>query len=141
VIVVGDPVFGSAVADAADFRPYLPAMHPMIGLAAQDGAPIAGVVYTDFTGHSLQMLAARFGTAPITRGFYRAIFDYPFRQLGCRKVFALVNAGNHRALQLDARLGFVVEAVVAGWYRGGTELVILGMTREQCRFVDGSRYR
>lgn len=134
MILAGHAWIGEQVAQATGFRPYLPEWHPSLGQLDRDGQLVAGVLYHEFTRAAVQMVAARFGSAPLRRDFFRAIFDYPFNQLGCAKVLALVKSTNRHALQLDLRLGFIVEARIADWYPDGDQM-ILGMTRERCRFI------
>ena len=131
-LVYNDPIIGSLVAKAAGFQPFLRDWHTSIGHV---GTQLnAGVIYVEYTGSSVQMIAARFTKQPLSRGFFRAIFDYPFNNLGCKKVLALVRSRNDRALRLDLHLGFRVEAVITDWYPGDDQ-VILAMTKDQCRWL------
>jgi len=71
---------------------------------------------------------------PISRAFIKHCFWYPFVQLKLNRVTGLVPASNKRALKFDLGLGFVYE----GLLRKGLpddDLIILGMTREECRFI------
>jgi RimJ/RimL family protein N-acetyltransferase len=72
----------------------------------------------------------------VTRRAISAVFEYPFYQLGVKKVLGFVNSENLKALSFDLRLGFEVEAIVNDVYERG-DLYILSMTREKCRWLRG----
>lgn len=98
----------------------------------EDGVITAGVLYDMFNGSSICMHVAI--EKPVTRGFTRIAFDYPFNQLKVRKVMGLVDSTNSKALRFDRHLGFVEEARIEGAGKTG-DLVILTMTRPQCRWI------
>lgn len=97
-----------------------------------DGALTAGVLYDMFNGRSICMHVAI--EKPVTREFTRTCFDYPFNQLKVHKVLGLVDSTNAAALRFDKHLGFVEEARIEGAGKTG-DLVILTMTRDQCRWI------
>ncbi len=97
-----------------------------------DGALTVGVVYDMFNGRSVCMHVA--AEKPVTRDFTRVCFDYPFNQLKVSKVLGLVDSTNDKAIRFDKHLGFVEEARVADAGRYG-DLLILSMTRQQCRWI------
>jgi L-amino acid N-acyltransferase YncA len=98
----------------------------------EDGAITAGVLYDMFNGRSICMHVAV--EKPVTRGFTRTAFDYPFNQLKVNKVIGLVDSTNAKALRFDKHLGFVEEARIEGAGKSG-DLIILTMTRQQCRWI------
>lgn len=106
-----------------------------IGLV-RDGEMVAGVLYDNCTGQSVQMhVAAVPGCRWMTREYLRVCFDYPFNQLKVKKVIGLVDSTNADALRFDRHLGFVAEGLIEDAGRFG-HLHILTMTRDQCRFLD-----
>lgn len=108
-----------------------------LGRVDEDGKLIGGVVFEDYNGNSVLMHCAGEG-AWINREFLRKTFGYAFDQLKVHKIIGLVDSTNERALTLDKHLGFVEEAVITGAGKCG-DLVILTMTRDQCRYL-ASRY-
>jgi len=105
-----------------------------IGLVRDDRL-IAGVLYDDFTGQSVQMHVASDGSRRwMNREFLRISFDYPFNQLKVKKVIGLVDSTNQAALDFDHNLGFVTEAIIKDAGKHG-DMHILSMTRGQCRFL------
>lgn len=105
-----------------------------IGLTRNDEL-IAGVMYDHFIGNSIRMHVASDGSKKwLNREFLRVCFDYPFRQLKVKKVLALIDSTNEASLKFSQHLGFVKEATLAECGRKG-DLVILSMTREQCKHL------
>jgi RimJ/RimL family protein N-acetyltransferase len=98
-----------------------------------NGEIIGGVLYDNYNGATIEMHCAGVGRW-LTRTFLNAVFDYPFNGIGVHKVVGLVDEANMAARKLDAHLGFVHEATIKDGAKGG-DLLILTMTREQCRFL------
>jgi len=96
------------------------------------GRLVAGASFRDWNGVSIEGQIA--ADRPLTRGFLFAIFDYPFRQLGARKIVATTSADHIRSIRLLRRLGFVEEACLRDAAPGG-DLIIYTMRREACRFL------
>lgn len=109
-----------------------------IGLE-KDGVLIAGVLFDNCNGRSVQMHVASDGTRRwMTREYLAVCFDYPFNQLKVKKIVGLVDSANTDAQRFDMALGFRHEATLKDAGRQG-DLLLLTMTREQCRFLD-ARY-
>lgn len=111
-----------------------------MGFVDDDGTVRWAVVYDNYeAGGSVQMHTAITDPKYVTRRAISAVFEYPFYQLGVKKVLGFVNSENLKALSLDLRLGFEVEAIVNDVYERG-DLYILSMTQEQCRWLRGKDY-
>lgn len=100
----------------------------------KDGELVAGVIFDNCTGRSVQMHVAGIGKRWLVREYLKVCFDYPFRQLGVCKIIGIVDSTNADALRFDRHLGFVEEAVIKDAGKHG-DLHILSMTRQQCRFI------
>ncbi len=112
---------------------HFPGSCHAIGLE-RDGGLIAGVLYDQFNGRAVQMHVAAVGRHWLNRSYLRICFDYPFNQMKVQKVVGLVDSTNADALRFDQHLGFVEEArlIDAG---SKADLIILTMTRQQCRWL------
>lgn len=108
-----------------------------IGLE-RDGELIGGVVFDHYNVQSIAMHVASSEENWLTRDFLRAVFGYPFGQLGVKKIIGLVDSNNHQARKFDENIGFQLEAVIKDAGRTG-DLLIYSMTLQQCRFL-GERY-
>ena len=105
------------------------------------GALVAGVIYNHFGGAGV---CAHIGAIPggrwMTRGFLHAMFDYPFGQLGKRRITALVSRKNRRARRFAENLGFKYEGTVRHALQTD-DLILYGMLREECRFLPRDEMR
>jgi RimJ/RimL family protein N-acetyltransferase len=108
-----------------------------IGLE-RDGHIVAGVLYQGHNGPNVLMHFSRQGSRHLlTRAFVCAAFMYPFQVLGCNRVTGLVRLDNLDAQRLDEHLGFVREGIMRQGARDGTDFILYGMLRRECRFLHG----
>lgn len=112
-----------------------PGVDTCISRTGAGGKLLGGVIYKEFTGASIQMHCAGFSPNWLARDLLWVVFDYPFAQLGCSKVFGPVPASNKRALSFDYKLGFKYVTTVPGVYLDG-DLVVLEMDRVDCRWLN-----
>jgi RimJ/RimL family protein N-acetyltransferase len=111
-----------------------------IGLADSSGSLLAGCVYQNYTKTDIHMhLAALPGKRWLCRAFLGEGFRYPFEQLNCRRVTGLVPGRNEVAQQFDEHLGFTLEGWVRHILPNGDDLLIYGMLREECRWLNVGR--
>ena len=114
-----------------------------------DGAPtlgvwkerlVAGVTYDRFNGQHCEVaIAAEPGAAWADRQTLRTLFAYPFLQLGAEALTVLVPSTNLPSLNLATKLGFEVEAIIRLAAHDGSDLVVLKMYRQQCRWIHGQQ--
>jgi RimJ/RimL family protein N-acetyltransferase len=104
----------------------------------RDGKIIAGVLYSDFCKTNIEMLIAAESPHWCHRRILRALFEYPFLQLGCARVTVLVPVGNEAALRLCRGLGFETEGYHPALFPDGVAGRSLGMLRERCRWIGGN---
>ena len=104
----------------------------------QDGKPIGGIVYYDYTGcNILAAIAVEDGRA-LSRRCLRAIFEYPFVQLDCLRMTALICSRNTKSVDFCERLGFKYE----GTLRRATptdDLLVFGLIKEECRWINSGK--
>lgn len=105
-----------------------------------DGELIAGVVFNLYTGPSIAMhVAAQPGRRWMTRDFLFRCFAYPFLQLQCNRITGFVRADNLDAQRFDEHLGFVREGVIRKGATDGTDFILYGMLKEECRWLEIKR--
>ena len=127
------------VADRIGCKMYL---GEYTALASVDNTGIiVGVIYNNFTSDSRNKIvdcqmhvASRPGAKWATRDFLFHAFNYPFNQMGCVRVTGPVKASNETALKFDKRLGFVEEGRLRK-AMDGEDLIILGMLKDECRWI------
>ena len=106
-----------------------------IGLT-ENGKLIAGVVFNIYTGPSICIhVAAEPGKRWMTRDFLFRTFAYPFIQLKCNRITGLVRVDNLEAQKFDEHLGFKKEGLLRKAASDGTDMILYGMLKEECRFL------
>lgn len=105
-----------------------------IGLE-KDGELVAGVLYDEWNKASIRMHVAAEGKNWLNRDYLWFCFHYPFEQLKVRKLIGVVASSNAQALKFDKHLGFVEEWRISEAHPEG-DLVVLTMTRQQCRYLE-----
>ena len=126
------PTVATWVANMADADPRL-----TVGAVGwlRDDDLTCGAFYENYTHRSITATIAVAPGAVVPKEFLRAIFHYPFVQLSCEKIVALIAENNWKSQNLVEKMGFVKEAVVADYYPEG-DLFIYSMTKQQCRFLE-----
>jgi len=110
-----------------------------IGLE-EDNELIAGVAFNMYTKASICMhVAAMPGKRWMTRDFLWRSFAYPFIQLGCNRVTGLVREDNFVAQKFDEHLGFKREGLLRRACTDGQNMILYGMLREECRWLEIKR--
>lgn len=108
-----------------------------IGLE-RNGLLAAGVIYEGFNGQNVWMhVAANPDGKWMTRDYLRYCFEYPFDEMGVKRVSGYVNASNKAAVRFDEHLGFKKEAVLQGAAADGGDVFIYVMRRNDCRYLKG----
>jgi RimJ/RimL family protein N-acetyltransferase len=108
-----------------------------IGLE-KDGELCAGVVFTQKSSVNILMHVASDETRHwMTPAFLSAVFRYPFVQEKCNRITGLVRADNVDAQRFDEHLGFKREGQLRAACTDGTDLIVYGMLKSECRFIEG----
>lgn len=114
-------------------EPWVP--YTALGLV-RDAHLKAGVIYNFFDGANVCMhVGAIEGGHWMTPEFLFAAFDYPFNQLGRRRVTAMTKKKSKKVRAFVENLGFIYEGKCAHYF-ADDDLILYGMLRENCRFLD-----
>lgn len=105
-----------------------------------EGMLVAGVVFNQYRHPGISMHVAGEGGHWLSRSLLRELFDYAFNACGCLRVTGLVRADALNVLKFDKKIGFKFEGRIRRGAADGTDLILLGMLREECRFIDGWTY-
>jgi RimJ/RimL family protein N-acetyltransferase len=95
-----------------------------------DGELIAGVVYNEHRDFDLKMHIAAASPRWASRRTIDKLLGYPFRQLKCVRVTAVVPRGNHQARNLLQKLGFKMEGTHKFGWDGRQTAISYGLTRK-----------
>lgn len=101
----------------------------------REGELLGGVLYANFTGESIAMFTASWSPHWLNRDMLYVIFDYPFHQLGVKRIFGLVSEENIHALQFNAKFGGKNVARIEGMFRGNVAGIIMCLERDACRLM------
>lgn len=135
-------VFGDA--PTAWFKERLPLLKDSEGhaIGVSDGQKIICSVFyhdciraLDGSVWSLQMSIASDHPGWAKRGIIRALFHYPFQQLGCRRVTSIISKGNRRSRKLCEGMGFSLEGTHKHGMPGGETALTYGLLREDCKWL------
>lgn len=104
----------------------------------RQGEVAAVVLFGELTRHTVEMaVAADKKGAWMTPAMLRAVFAYPFRQLGVKVVYGRVRRSNEPAIRMDLKLGFQVTGCIPEGF-GDDDCLLMTMTRQQCRWLGES---
>lgn len=102
----------------------------------EDGELIAGVVFGEYTGVSICMhVAAVPGKRWMTRDYLWRSFAYPFLQLKCARITAIIREDNVVSQRFVEHIGFKREGVIRCAAKDGTDHLLYGMLRHECRWL------
>tara|TARA_R110000868_G_scaffold157001_4_gene384063 strand:- start:249 stop:674 length:426 start_codon:yes stop_codon:yes gene_type:complete len=104
-------------------------------LCAVPSGRLAGVVvYNNWRGRSIE---THWAGLPgwLTRANLRGIFAFPFDTLGCRRVTGIIRRNNRTARRVAEKIGFKLEGVAREGFEDGTDAMIYGMVRNDCRWI------
>lgn len=105
----------------------------------KNGEIVAGVVYADWNGPNVVCHIAAEGKRWATRQYLWAIFDYPFRQLKCKRITVAVGEGNEASRNFVEHLGFGLEARLEKAHPTG-DLLLYSIWNTNCRWLSENLY-
>lgn len=114
---------------------FIPEECRWIGSVTDDMQIMGVVVYSRWTKHNCEMSVASVTPRFMTRAFLRAVFGYPFNELGFARVTAVVEEENVKALNMNHGLGFKDEGILRNWYGEGRNGVVMGMLKDECKWL------
>ena len=110
---------------------HYPQRGSTIGLLNEQDEPIAGILYEDYNKANVMIHVASQGTWDSPE-FLHIIFDYPFNQLGVKRITGPIASNNTRAIALAERFGLEYETKLVDAHPDG-DILIYKMTRERCK--------
>lgn len=101
---------------------------------------VAGIMYDAYTGASIMMSSRIDNPELVTREWLYAIVDYPFNKLNVKRVSAITNVNNHKAIKANEHWGFKREHVLRDYFPDG-DAILYCMFKDECRWLKlGNRY-
>ena len=119
---------------------FVPHLHHCIAEYNSKDQLVGGCLFTDWNIASVNIHTALFGNKLLLgRQLLWLTFQYPFNQLRCKKLIALVPEWNVAARNLDLKLGFKIEYKMDDVYGNPDPMpngiYIMTMMRDQCKWL------
>lgn len=108
--------------------------HYWLAVIGDDGSLVAVWAYHNFGPTGCEMSGAVFSRRLVPREVMRALFAYPFHQLGFRRITCTVRPSNTVSLNIVRRMGFRVEGLLRNWYPDDHG-ILLGLLKEECKWL------
>ncbi len=103
---------------------------------AKDGKLVAGVAYANWNGVNVETHIASDGSKKwLTKKYLYTILDYPYNQLGVKRITSCVGEGNADSRRFVEHLGFSLEARLEKAHPTG-DLLIYRMFAKDCKYVE-----
>lgn len=129
-----DSVIVPWVANRLGYAPHDFEQARSIGIVRQ-GNLIAGVIYTEYREDSISMTIASTSPMWASKDNLYYLFDYPFNQLGCRRVTAFTAKKNKKSRKFLERLGFKLEGLIREGFQG-KDACVYGMLKRECKWLE-----
>lgn len=101
-----------------------------------DGKPNAGVLYEDYNGVNVVCHIRGVGRWA-NRLFLGVIFDYPFNQLGVKRITVAIHDNNEASIKLVRHMGFALESRLEQANPSGGDILVFRMFRNECKYLEG----
>lgn len=103
-----------------------------ISLVDDNNEFVAVTVFSAWTSTNIDMhIAARPKSHWLSRSYFNASFELPFKVLEVPRVTGLIRAENLNAQRFVSRLGFIYEGRMRKAFPDGEDLVLYGLLREE----------
>jgi len=132
-IIFNDPADGHEIAQLAGTS-----FNPRVNISVcrhKNGKRMGGVVYQNYTGESIAMHSAGWDDHWINRDMLFVTFDYPFNQLGVKRIFGQVPETNGHAQEFNLKVGFKYVTRIEGVFPHNVACMVMCLEREDCRFL------
>lgn len=107
-----------------------------LGVVDDNNDLIFGVVYYDYRKPvDIQVCIAADKSNWANRETLNILFGYPFRQLNCRRMTAIISKKNKKSRSICERLGFVYEGNARKAMNNGDDAIIYGLLKEDCKWL------
>lgn len=99
----------------------------------KDNKLIAGVAFERWTGKDI--IGHQRIDEPAPRGFWIACADYAYNKLRVKRITGLVDSSNMKAIRVNYKMGYELEATLKEAGSEGNDLLIMVMWKEKCKIL------
>jgi RimJ/RimL family protein N-acetyltransferase len=119
--------------------PYMTGFGQSVAVGvATEAKLVAGIVWHNYSptnpGGNIEVSVAADSALWLRPRILRELLNYPFKQLGCHRITAIVARKNKRSRKFTEHFGFRLEGVVRKGL-GADDAMIYGMLRPECRWM------
>lgn len=125
------------IAHAAQIE-FVPKLHHCIATYNVEDKLMGGVIFTGYLSGSVQIHVAGFRPHWLDKALLYLAFNYPFVQLGVKKLMALIPERNVASRNINLRFGFSVEYLtpdVFNYDDGVNGMYLTSMYRAHCKWL------
>jgi hypothetical protein len=109
---------------------------PFVALGVvRRGTLLGGFIYNEYRKHDIQLSAAFDRPGWALPGTLRALFSYPFNELGVARISAVTSIKNKKARKALVDIGFSLEGKHPKAISGLEDAVSYGMLRSDCKWI------
>jgi RimJ/RimL family protein N-acetyltransferase len=113
-----------------------PGPYPFTSLIDErEGKIIAAAFYNERRNHSIMVHGCANLPNWLRRDSLKAFFGYPFQQLGTRRLGTTIPEKNEASICFALHLGFRIEGRLRKANLDGSDLLHLGILREECKYL------
>lgn len=123
-----------------DFRGVLFTPIEFLGLPMKPEHVAVAVCWNHFNGKMCSMHTMIQKPEFVSRKMVRSVFEFPFEKCGLEHVIAPCPSSNLAAIDFDKRIGFKEMHRFEKAAMDGGDLVILGMSKAECRWLKGKKH-
>jgi RimJ/RimL family protein N-acetyltransferase len=102
----------------------------------ETGERLAACITDNWRPNSVQCHTVIRNRMVLRRGFLEHCFNFMFNVGKVSKIYAFVPGTNRRAVKLNKKLGFTVKTTLDDAFAVGIDLLLMELTRENCRFIE-----
>lgn len=99
------------------------------------GNIVGGAVFTTYTHRDIHIHCAGISRRWLSRRFLGEVYRYVFLSLGCRRTTVMIRRSNQASIDFCTGLGYRYEGVLRAYMANDEDCIIMGMLREECRWL------
>jgi hypothetical protein len=101
----------------------------------RDGEFLGGVIFTQYRVESIVAHTGAVTPYWFNRDMIFVAFDYPFHQLGVKRIFGFVPEDKWHAQEFNRKMGFKVVTRIEGMFRHNVACIVMRLDYEDCRLL------
>ena len=106
----------------------------IVAIDADTNRTVAMCIMDTWSHNAVQVHLILDNPLVLRHGFFEEVADYVYNVAERNVMVGLVPSSNHKALQLDKRIGFTELTRIPNAVMDGEDLVVLHMPKENCKF-------